>query len=88
MLIETSQAEESWGEALCVSEHCRKNSIVSKLTADFKLLNSQPMSISHDYLIHFIMQRKTQKFYIQAQPTNNNFSVIMKTFSLQRHSFR
>ena len=68
----------SWGEALSVSEHCRKSSIVSKPTADFILLNSQPMSISHNYLMHFITQSKTLKFYCPAQPTNNNFSVIMK----------
>ena len=53
-------------------------SIVSKPTADFILLNSQPMSISHNYLMHFIMQSKTLKFYCPAQPTNNNFSVVMK----------
>ena len=36
--------------------------------------------------MHFIMQRKTSKLYSQAQPRNINFSVIMKTFLLQRHS--
>ena len=37
--------------------------------------------------MHFTMQRKTLKLYSQAQPSDNNFLVIMKALSLQRHLF-
>ena len=84
---ETSQAEVSWGEALSVRSIVEKIALFQKQQQIFILINSQPMSILHDYLMHFIMQRKTLEFHSQVQQTNSNFLVIIKTFSLQRHSF-